>query len=542
MKKYICLLFIIYFSLGLSGQVYDNGGTIDTGFFSDTFTYSDTKNSSNYGSRYTCSFVPGSSSAHDIIYKLTLDFAMDISVSHCGTSIPSSIYYILDHRGGKLLHYGGAYPGPDKCTTYPIGLQPGGVYYIVSEPTAQITGHLETITFIDGGEITTNITGTERKTGEDIYNPFMLGGIFSSNFNITPIVENIGAYEFDYYPENYERFDDYDLKDDYYYYRDVAHRFAITKPMQITLNNSNSGDGLKKPIYMGMISTSLDSIKKDDWNSIPWSYRDHTYVLDPGTYIVYSKAIISNSSKSLKYALNINAKEILPGLSGSSFSTPVDIGTKSADFSYTHTQNTGLFTVNRIDVKNGKEVFYKLILAEPMEIMASNCGSSVSDTYLAVYSSDQKLLYSNDDYSGIGACANTQNAYLKIPVLMPGTYYFVSDGVSDGNITTSIDGRTIGPIGDMMATAIDAGIYETGFSFIDTRNTSLGYSNRFNVKSTNDIFYKFKLTQPLNITVSHCGSAVTDTYMSVLNESGSVIYSNDDYTGGREHVTIPPIP
>ncbi len=101
------------------------------------------------------------------------------------------------------------------------------------------------------------------------------------------------------------------------------------------------------------------------------------------------------------------------------------------------------------------------------------------------------------------------------------------------NITTSIQAKAT-LYGDTQAAAIDAGTYEYGFTYSDTRDTSAGYTNQFVGKPTNDIYYKFVLSSPLDITVSHCGSTLTNTYLSILNSSGTVIYSNDNYTGPEQ--------
>lgn len=38
----------------------------------------------------------------------------------------------------------------------------------------------------------------------------------------------------------------------------------------------------------------------------------------------------------------------------------------------------------------------------------------------------------------------------------------------------------------------------------------------------------------MDLLVSHCGSTVTDTYLSILNFNGAVLYSNDNYAGRQQ--------
>ncbi len=63
--------------------------------------------------------------------------------------------------------------------------------------------------------------------------------------------------------------------------------------------------------------------------------------------------------------------------------------------------------------------------------------------------------------------------------------------------------------------------------YTDTKNTN-DYTNNYVGKTTNDIFHKFTITCPMQITISHCGSGLSDTYVWLLNESGNLITNNDD--------------
>src|SRR5690606_34007526 len=50
-------------------------------------------------------------------------------------------------------------------------------------------------------------------------------------------------------------------------------------------------------------------------------------------------------------------------------------------------------------------------------------------------------------------------------------------------------------------------------------------------RSPNDVFYKFTLIYKMDVIISHCGSVLSDTYLSLLNASGTRIAYNDDYYG-----------
>ena len=258
------------------------------------------------------------------------------------------------------------------------------------------------------------------------------------------------------------------------------------------------------------------------------------YELDPGTYYIHTWAL---GWGYLWQTLTLTGN---PMPVGNSFSSPIDIVGEyyGTAFYYDHTFDTSVFKYSKEPEKAGNEVYYRITFTEPMGLDICNCESEVRDTYLKVYSSNLELMYSNDDTYGRGACENGEHAYLQIPYLSPGTYYIVVDGSTNGNINLFINGALSGPIGDEFDTAIDAGTHAGGFLFTDTRDTS-GYTDytghtSFPGKPGNDVFYKFTLTAPLDLTISHCGSVLTDTYLSLLDADGETLYSNDSYTGEEQ--------
>ncbi len=87
-----------------------------------------------------------------------------------------------------------------------------------------------------------------------------------------------------------------------------------------------------------------------------------------------------------------------------------------------------------------------------------------------------------------------------------------------------------GSVGDTRLNPIIAGQFSSDFQYTNTQNTT-GFTNQYVGRSTNDVFYQFTLTQEMEVTMTHCGSALSDTYMHLLNATGSLIASNDDYSG-----------
>jgi uncharacterized protein YjdB len=203
--------------------------------------------------------------------------------------------------------------------------------------------------------------------------------------------------------------------------------------------------------------------------------------------------------------------------------SPVDLGTKNASFTYSNTLNTVNYT-NSYSGRSSNDVFYKFTLSVPMEITVSHCGSELSDTYVYLLDGSGSAIVSVDDYSGEGKCSSTYHPVIKRQ-LAAGTYYVVSEGYSsNGNITTSIAGTATS------SGTVDIGTKSTSFTYTDTKNTT-NTGNNYTGRAPNDVLYQFTLTVPMEITATHCGSELNDTYMTLLDASENVIVSVDDYSG-----------
>lgn len=90
-------------------------------------------------------------------------------------------------------------------------------------------------------------------------------------------------------------------------------------------------------------------------------------------------------------------------------------------------------------------------------------------------------------------------------------------------------------VGDALDLPFVVGSQSQDFSYTDTRNTKTFY-NLYEGLETKDVFYRFTLTVPMNVTMTHQGSSVADTYMYLLASDGTLITSNDDYDGD-DHCT-----
>ncbi len=84
--------------------------------------------------------------------------------------------------------------------------------------------------------------------------------------------------------------------------------------------------------------------------------------------------------------------------------------------------------------------------------------------------------------------------------------------------------------GDVMSSPIDVGAYNTAFQYADGKNTANEFTDTYGLP-TNDVFYRFIINKKMNITVSHCSSSVSDTYLYLLDAAGNRIAENDNYSG-----------
>lgn len=500
-RKLFLLLLLAICSHSLFGQSYYHRmeTAIDLGVHSGAFTYEETFDSRNYsddwhwGQMKSPDYVFG----NDVFFKLTLTRSLNLYAWQFDYSSGCIFIRLLDASGNEVdcidLYH----------ADFSIALLPG-TYYIIAETARP---GLDIPVF--EGTFTLYINGEERKSGEDFYYPLDLGS-FGKEFTVSR-TDDIANYESDYEP-GVGPWDDY---------HDMVHCFTLLYPVQLTLENDLEGahtllkraeDDVVEPVYT--VSNNL-----------------LYYELEAGTYYIHTWAL------GWGYLWQTLSLTGTPLPVGSSFSSPVDIVGEyyGTGFWYDNTFDTSVFVGSKMSAKAGNEVYYRFTFTEPMGFQISNCVSEVDDTYLMVYSSDGELLYFNDRTEGRGACENVEHAYLQIPFLLPGTYYIVVDGSTNGNIGLTINGWLSGPIGDKFDTAIDAGTYDGGFLFTDTRDTS-GYTDYtghtpYPGTPANDVFYKFTLTRSMDLKVSHCGSVLTDTYLSILDADGALLYSNDNYTG-----------
>lgn len=162
---------------------------------------------------------------------------------------------------------------------------------------------------------------------------------------------------------------------------------------------------------------------------------------------------------------------------------------------------------------------YSFTLTSPADIIISHCESTLEGK-------TGIFLYDKNDYpvassTGSGECVDG-HAYATAACLLPGTYQLVIDW--DLNAKGTVYTQMQGLYPNITRSAKDIGEYDFSFNYTDTKDTSdpyIGYRGDGAYK--NSVCYGFYLSSNMDITISHCGSKVDETYIILLDEDGNPV-------------------
>jgi RHS repeat-associated protein len=216
---------------------------------------------------------------------------------------------------------------------------------------------------------------------------------------------------------------------------------------------------------------------------------------------------------------------------GADMATAIDIGvTAGCSFSYTDTKSNDPANCFGNDYGQASDdIFYKFTLQSAATVNISLCGSNF-DTYLTVLNSSGGVLLNNDDSGPL--CAGLMSSASQ--ALAAGTYYVVVEGWSTrtGTIKTDITinyNNNNATIGDQRCNPVDFGTLSTcgQMTTVDWPRNTIGYRDDYGQPS-NDIFYRFKILNKTQVTLSTCESDF-DSYLYLLDSEGQLISANNDY-------------
>ncbi|MDR0699995.1 MAG: DUF6443 domain-containing protein, partial [Tannerella sp.] len=480
----------------------------DLALLDSNFDYTDTQNTVNSSDYYTNNHTlvdveaPPSPYAwngqptHDVWYRFAIPYLLEITVSNCGSELPDTYLYLLDDLQ-RRLDFNDDYNGEGHCSgaghAYIKTKLDKGIYYIVTEGK---TGN---------GNITTNITVNAPFSSASVIDLGSKSASFTYN-NVQNTANSVNRYV--------GRTT-----------KDVWYKFTLTKAMTVTISHRESpADGSRPDVlrdtYVSLLNSTRNLIVFNDdpeGNSSKekCNYSCRAYLkefLQAGTYYVVSEGYSENGY----IVTNIEGNDVLP---------VTDLGSKSASFTYSDTLDTKN-SANYYEGKPTNDVMYKFTLDKPMEITIDYQRSSLTSICLYLLDSSENLMASAILHGGwrpqdLLLRADLQSQFKK--ALLPGTYYIVAEGYSEnGTLTTNIKGDT--------QPFISVGTKSESFTCTDTQDTR-NSANFHTFRNPNDIRYRFTLTKGMEVTLSHCGSELSDTYIHLLDSTGTRIAYNDDYSG-----------
>ncbi|MCC8155492.1 MAG: hypothetical protein LIP01_15695 [Tannerellaceae bacterium] len=202
-----------------------------------------------------------------------------------------------------------------------------------------------------------------------------------------------------------------------------------------------------------------------------------------------------------------------------SINSAIEIKSPFESFTYSDTRNTasGGYS-NQYGYYNTNEVFYKLTLSKPMVITITNCGSALADTYIMLFKLSAQQIPTVFSSSGSSTICSSKTNGSITQTLEPGTYWICCKGKSqNGSITTNVEGISKLENPELH----DLGTKSEAFTYTHRANTVVG-ANKNPVTSMNDVYYKFRIAKRMKITVTHKGTSLRCTVISLLGPDDKV--------------------
>ncbi|MBB5437770.1 RHS repeat-associated protein [Pedobacter sp. AK017] len=302
---------------------------------------------------------------------------------------------------------------------------------------------------------------------------------------------------------------------------DIVHRFRVTGNSVVDVSVYTSA---LSRVYI--LDEQFNQISVDDFSPSS-SYKSLN--LSTGTYFLVFEAGVSDPSESAVIETNFYVNDdsgIVAPNAGTNLANPIIIPTNpDGSIAFTDLRNfEPIFGYgNDHYVGSYDDIYYRFELPQRTNIKALRKEVYFYGDYsLHVLNSAGGDIFSTTTYDG------------NIDVdLDPGVYYLVVDGESlsmGGNYHISLQTSKKPSEGIALSDAILIGNYSLGgsYSYHDNRSnaTSEGYGNGMGQPS-DDIYYKLIVGNTSTVAASLCGSDF-DTYLYVLDASGTVLQSNND--------------
>jgi len=424
---------------------------VEIGFRDRNFYYTDTKDSrrsTSYGYITNIGSYP-------IVYRITIEKVMDITISHCSSPLDDTFIRIQD-SGHRDLYTSGT-SALDKCSNKKQAflevknIQPG-TYFIISQGGTRDSN----------GNITTIIQGNVKALCE--YN---LGDIKKSSYFTFTDDTRYSFNQWIFKPTN-----------------DVFYKFRIaSKPMKVKIKSAMAQFGACSSLVNAGAAIKFDCFPADQ----PDKYLEID-MLVPGNYYIVSEGMEQDGYLTTW----IEITDLLE----------FNIGDKDSSFEYTHTQDTNEKLSGPTD-----GISYRVNIEKKMDLKIANSAEFSAGSYISVLNSEKTSVIGTKLFPQ----NNPSNEFLSINNLEPGVYYIVSKGNNqEGVIKTNIAGYTLAEY--------DLGTINSTFDHSHTQDTHKS-RNEYNIKSTNEAVYKINISNSaMNLRISNSMSHSSGSHISLLTQ------------------------
>lgn len=223
-------------------------------------------------------------------------------------------------------------------------------------------------------------------------------------------LENIGTFSSNFVKEMNVSAAEHVIPVNYYY------RFTLTSAMDLTVSTCGSTVDGTGVFLMDENGETMDyDLNYDDCNSPDLGTLKATN-LAPGTYMIM---VDWNCDFGF-------VRTVIEGSLASITSCAEEMGTYNASFNYANSGNAGNPDIAYQGDTYKGGICYHFTLACNMDIVISNCGSSVLGSHIYVLNSSGNRIAKSTDNSSTNICSNSQLGYLEIPDMAAGSYYVVS--------------------------------------------------------------------------------------------------------------------
>ena len=217
---------------------------------------------------------------------------------------------------------------------------------------------------------------------------------------------------------------------------------------------------------------------------------------------------------------------------------------ESADYPYDRDlgswDNTAGYSGTHSYILSGNEVVYRVELVESMRIVVEHAGSTVTRSSITLLDEAARVLATSTNTTGLATLDYITD---------PGIHYIksVNTGSASGTLAVQVGGYFMDPSEDGfgMDEAIELGswpVQERTGTDSYTDNTYC-FPNLYEDWPMYDIWHTFTLEGEADVVLSHAGSALSSTYMALLDEAGERLeLSTGGAPGGTQafiHRTLP---